>query len=220
MSFSPLPGRENESGRKDSIAVAKRGDSVRLTAKNFRFSARASVERDTTLITTNSTGVRETETSDAMLEVSGPDAPPTNIGISFRSDQRHSAFPVLRPVKMSFVEIAYDTSGEVQAFSSLENANLTFTETGRSYELFRGASVTLDKLDGALRLELRDEGLQFHFRGTASVVTLGEDDSAAGRDIRPRLAERISRDKTLALLWSSLIFLAGLVLTVQRSIRG
>ena len=38
------------------------------------------------------------------------------------------------------------------------------------------------------------------------------------RDLRPSLAEWISSDRNVAVVWSSLLFVVGLILTVRRSL--
>jgi len=56
------------------------------------------------------------------------------------------------------------------------------------------------------------------FHGRAGVLALGDDDERVVEDLRPSLAEWLSSDRALALAWSTLLFLAGLAVTVRNSL--
>lgn len=154
------------------------------------------------------------------MDMRGPRSENAGVRIYFGLDQDPIDFPVIRPSRLVLRDSAFDTSGSRESFSSIEHGSLRLTDIDRTHELLRGTALSLDELEGTLRLTLGPEGLSLNYRGRAKVIELGEDGGAPVRDLRPTLAEYISSDRTIALAWSGLLFIIGLILTVRRTLFG
>jgi hypothetical protein len=124
----------------------------------------------------------------------------------------------MHPRDLLLRDTLFNTRGERVSFSSIEHGTLTIIDTDQKHELLRGATLSLGELKGKLRVTLSPDGLDLVFHGTAGILGIGGESDKHFRDLRPSLAEWLSSDRYVALIWSSLLFVIGLVLTLRRSL--
>lgn len=224
IELSPLelnePDNDDEHRPVKRVAFSKHAQLGELDVKNFRVHIRANFEQTMQVVSSAAGQTHDVTPPDAILDLKGPAVEPTRVRLFFRLGDRPVEFPVVRPRGLILRDTAFNTRGKRESFSSIEHGTLTMVGTGRKHELLRDMPLSLGELDGTLRVTLASDGLDVVFHGTAGVVGLGGADKSPIRDLRPSLAEWISSDRNVALAWSSLLFIVGLILTVRRSVFG
>lgn len=217
VELAPLtePEREDSRPAKPRFAISSRGQLGQMDIEQSRVKVSV-LTNATRRITSSASGqVLEASPPDAMLELEGPDFGPTLVQLFFAPGERSIDFPVQHPNGLILRDSAFNARGDTEGFSSIQQGTLIIVGTGRKHELLRSTDLQLAGLDGSLRLSLRPEGVEVSFRGQAGVVGLVDHDEEV-RDLRPTVAEWISSDRTVALVWSSLLFAVGLILSVRR----
>jgi hypothetical protein len=124
---------------------------------------------------------------------------------------------VLHPVGLKFHRVAFDDLGNRVTSSSILSGNIEVVATGRRRPLRRGDEVELGELDGELWLTPADGALEVSFGGTTNRLVARS--GSRRHDLRPSLAEVISKDRNVAFLWSALVLLVGTLWTVRRVVR-
>jgi hypothetical protein len=212
------PDSNNEPVHVRRLAISKHSQLGELDVENFKVHISANFDKSVQVVTSVPGQTRQATPADGILNLNSPATIPTRVRLFFGLGEHPIGFPVMYPRDLLLRETAFDTRGEREGFSSIEHGTLTIIDTGQKYELLRSTTLSLGELDGALRITLVPDGIDVAFHGIAGVIGLGGDSEKTIRDLRPSLAEWISSDRYVALVWSSLVFVVGLVLTVRRSV--
>ncbi len=186
--------------------------------EGFRATVFANTERPTRLLVVFGGRVLQDTLADASLEFRGPSTVPAQTRLFFDRPDAPVWLPILGPRYLRLRESAFGDLGETVTFSSVMAGTLVLVDTGRRHEILSGAGLVLEELYGRLRLEMTADGVAVAYHGRAGVLGLGEDAEHLEADLRPSLAEWISSDKTVALVWSTLVFAVGLILTLVRAL--
>lgn len=196
------------------LIVARKAEGGQVATERLPLQLSASVGRGATAVWRDGRSERETTLEEASLELSG--GPATKLYFAFEKET--AQLPILRPRAIAFRDTAFDAEGRRLALPSIVEGQLVLAGTGRRHALARDAELMLDGLDGNVLVSLEGDGLRVAYAGRARVVSLGTEQTLM-RDLRPTLAEWMSRDSILPLAWSGFVFLAGLAWTVRRFVR-
>jgi hypothetical protein len=212
----PLPGGANQA--LPQLVLGRRGEAAHLTVERMALELSASVEREAKAVWTDGPVARKVALRNAGIKIESASSPaaPTHAYLILGKDPVQ--LPVLHPRALALREAAFDIAGRRLALSSVLEGELVIAGSGRKHALARNVELVLDELSGNLLVSLEAEGLRVSYAGTAGVIRLGSDTTLV-RDLRPTLAEWLSRDPVLPLVWSSFVFLAGLAWTVRRFVR-
>lgn len=213
VALRPLPG--SSAAR---LVLARRGDAAEVAAEGLSLHLLASVERGASAVWSGSAGPRKAALRDANIELQSAASAPATTRAFFLLGKEPVLLPALRPRALSLREAAFDAEGRAQQPSSVLDGQLVMAGSGRKHALARGAELSLDGLDGTLLVSLEADGLHLSYAGTATAIRMGSEATLV-RDLRPSLAEWLSRDPVLPLVWSSFVFLAGLAWSVRRFVR-
>jgi hypothetical protein len=200
------------------IAISKHTQLGELDIESYKVHISANFDKPMQVITSGPGQTRQDTVPESILSLFSPATIPTRVRLFFGLDEYPIDLPVMRPHDLLFRETAFSTHGKRESFSSIEHGTLTIIDTVQKQELLRSTSLSLGDLDGVLRITIGPDGLDVVFHGTAGVIGIGGDSENTIRDLRPRLAEWISSDRYVALVWSSLVFIVGLVMSVRRSV--
>ena len=212
------PGdRNGKAGAAHRIAIARSGASAQIGTEGFAVRANVTLAPPARLVSAVGATVRQAAVSEASVELAGSAVWPAAVRVFVAGGDGRVDLPPLDANRLSFETHAFDASEKRESSSSILKGKLRLTATGREYELPWGTDLVLRELDGPTRVSIEPGGVRISFHGTAGVLGLGGRNGAVV-DLRPNLAEWAARDRTVALVWSSFIFLLGLVLTVCRSL--
>jgi hypothetical protein len=213
------PERE-EAYRNSRIAISKHAQLGEIDLENLQVKINANFDQPAQVVTTIPKHTRLATPHDAMLALEGPEAAPARVRLFFGLGEQPIDLPIMYPRNLLLRDTSFNTSGERESFSSIEHGTLTIIDTGQKHELLRGTSLSLGELKGKLRITLAPDGLDLAFHGTAGMLGIGDESDKQFRDLRPSLAEWLSSDRDVALIWSSLLFVIGLTLSLRRSLFG
>jgi len=212
-----LINKKDESIRR-RVAISKRQRLVRLDVQNMKMAVHAFVESDTRVVSTLGRNIRQDTLSNANLEFhSGSDNNSMSKLYFTVGEDRKIDLPIMHPTAITLRDISFSEEGERETFSSIVNGKLSFIGTGENHELLRGTPLVLGELSGNLRISIEQGDLTVLYHGAAGVLGFGENTEHITQDLRPTLAEWISSDKVIALAWSGLLFVIGLILTVRQT---
>ena len=216
MTLTPL--RPTNGPAAEQLVIARRGDAGQIGVEGMMLQLSASVESTASAVWTGGAAPRKVALRNASIQVDGASSAPSKTRVFFLLGKEPAHLPVLRPRALSLRETGFDTSGRTENHSSVLDGQLVFAGSGRKHALARSTELSLDGLDGTLHVSFEPDGVRLSYAGTAKGVHLGSEASLV-RDLRPSLAEWLSRDPVVPLVWSSFVFVAGLAWSVRRFVR-
>jgi len=108
-----------------------------------------------------------------------------------------------------FTEVT-DRNQEQHFESTINNAEITVLDSDESRKLKAGDPLYVEVVRGSIsELKIGNDGISFAFDGRVSRIAVGPQDYQ--RDLSPTLLEYVYHQKRLALFWSAVTFLWGLL---------
>jgi hypothetical protein len=113
-------------------------------------------------------------------------------------------------------ETGDDLRTEVRRLPTVESGTLYFDSlNGKSIAIRAGEALQFSRSEGALRsAEITDKGIRVLFSGEVRGMTAGS--PRAPVKLMPTLLHWLAANQTLGLLWSALLFLFGLWMTITK----
>ena len=202
--------------RGPSLAVEKTGSLLLVGSIGLTMTARVVAEQSAR-VTTDFGGARiDARPPKVSLDLVGGSG--SLVSLEPASEAAAIELPPLRPHSMSFAKRLYDRSGAQILVSTIQRGGVSFAGGARRREVPAGAVLTLGGLRGTARMRIEASAIQVTFTGQAGALGLAVAEGGEVRDLRPSLAEWLGTDRDAALVWSALVFLTGLALSVRRSI--
>lgn len=146
------------------------------------------------------------------FRTSQPSGVPIRLQLSDTSDHKFTGFQV---GSISFLEEALPGSGIFE--SMVEGGKITVLQTGKKIDLQQGDILSL-KMKKSRRVNItRENGLlKVQIEGNAYLFEAGPESYA--QDLKPTLLEYVYYQQTLAFIWSSALFLWGLLWSIKNSL--
>lgn len=205
------PGRR---GVPPSLTIERAGTLLRLGTNGLATTVTVATEAPTRIATRFGEAVANSGPRAASLELAG--GPRTLLSLDLASDSTAVDLPVLRPQSLRFQRPYFDAQGAPVQDSTMRQGSVSFQGGARRRDLPPGATLDLGELRGVARLRAEASAIQLTFVGRAGRIELKSGDTS--HDLRPSLAEWLATDRDVALVWSALLFLTGLALTMRRSV--
>lgn len=197
-----------------SITIERAGSLLQIGTTGLALTSRLVIQSPVRIATAFPAIRNDTKIEHASLAlISGPGS---LLSLELASDGAVFELPPIRPRLMGFNTILYDAHGSQVLVSTIQRGTVNF-KAGTSRDLAGGAVLTLRNLDGLARVRAEGTALKVNYAGRAGTIGLSGQDDEAWHDLRPSLAEWLGTDRDVASLWSALVFLTGLVLSVRRS---
>ena len=141
-----------------------------------------------------------------------PEASPVRIIFTDTADQKYSGFQVKR---INFMEETLPGSGIFE--SLIQGGKITVLQTGNKMQLQQGDNLSL-KITKSRHVNITKVKnlLKVEIEGSASKIEAGP--GTYSEDLKPTLLEYIYHQQTLAFIWSSALFLWGLLWSIKNSL--
>ena len=143
---------------------------------------------------------------------SSPDAAPSGPATVRITSNRLEGWPIVNevwPQSLRFLQRRSSTDSAPKYVSSLLKGTVVLPWTGATVQIERGDVLEIDDIDVG-RFEMKvDDLVQVQVNGSAKRIGLRT--GAAEKSLKPSLLEFLTRNHGVAMLWSSAVFIWGLL---------